>query len=139
MSDELDVRIDTVGRLAAVPPPVDHINVALRVMTAKLAEQHGGRFAPQILHDLLHTSPSLVSVGLSTDRTGLVEVSGGGYARQRYAGTDVKFPAASGSWGTVEAIILFSDDTPLAAIPLARTAAVQAGDCLQVDLHLAFA
>ena len=33
-----------------------------------------------------------------------VEVSGGGYARQKYAGGTVKFPMATGDWGTVHAL-----------------------------------
>jgi hypothetical protein len=134
VSDDIDIRIDTIEWLAANPPPPDQINEALRQMTAKLAAKN----SPQLLHNLLHLDPATILVGLSTSSTAIVEVAGQGYARQGLNSGVVKFPAAQSAWGAVEAIILFSDDTPLAIVPLSRSSEVVTGDSLQIDVQLTF-
>jgi hypothetical protein len=131
--DELDVRIDTVGTLASQP---DAIARALQVMQAELTK----RDPEQRLHLLLHTDPTRLLVGLSTSTASPVEVSGSGYARQPYVGggSTVKFPQAQTAWGTIEALLIFEGDTPLATVALDRARAIFPGDNIQVDLNLSF-
>jgi hypothetical protein len=134
MSDELDDLIAAIElRVQRGPDPID---AALTSMSARLAEKGENH-----LHSLLHFDPGSLYVGLSNSRDGAVEVSGQGYARQSFGQTQqnvVKFPAASGSWGTIEAVVIFSEGTAVVALPMDVAKTVQAGDSLQVHLNLMF-
>lgn len=134
MSDELDDLIDHIEKLALRGP--DPIEAALTTMSARLAEN-----GETHLHSILHFDPHSLHVGLANSRDGLIEVSGQGYSRQRYDGAVsnmVKFPAAQGPWGTIEAVVFFSGNTPVVTLPMDVSKVVTAGDSLQVQLNLIF-
>lgn len=101
------------------------------------------------------TRPATLYVGLFTaepnDAGGGTEVSGGDYARAAVTndatnfpaasggaksnGTDIVFPPATGSWGTVSAIGIFdasSGGNLLAWATLAANKAVESGDTLEI-------
>jgi len=103
-----------------------------------------------VLRNAAYTSPSTVYIGLSTgsfgdDNSG-TEISGNGYARQSIAfdaasgGTtdntsNVDFPAATGSWGTVSHYGLFdasSSGNLLIHGAFSSSKAVTTGDILRI-------
>ena len=103
-----------------------------------------------VLRNAAYTSPSTVYIGLSTgsfgdDNSG-TEISGNGYARQSIAfdaasgGTtdntsNVDFPAATGSWGTVSHYGLFdasSSGNLLIHGSFSASKAVTTGDILRI-------
>ena len=103
-----------------------------------------------VLRNAAYTSPSTVYIGLSTgsfgdDNSG-TEISGNGYARQSIAfdaasgGTtdntsNVDFPAATGSWGTVSHYGIFdasSSGNLLIHGAFSSSKAVTTGDILRI-------
>lgn len=134
MSDELDDLIDRIGKLAERGP--DPIDAALTTMSVRLAEQGENH-----LHSLLHCDLNSLYVGLANSRDGLIEVSGQGYSRQQFNQATqnlVKFPEAQSGWGTIEAVVFFSGNTPVVTLPLDVSRNLLAGESLHVQVNLIF-